>query len=93
MKLTKQECQNLVDSRLLDLERYVGEYKDNEPTNTDNNNLGKIKDIITGAERLLEAYESKVEAEEEEAGEELEKEYRIDMTAGLDETLNIRKEK
>lgn len=75
MKLTKQEYQNLVDSRLVDLENVLKAYKENEPLVSNATNISNLKALVECAEQLLEAYEAKVEAEEDEQAEEAEKEY------------------
>lgn len=96
MELTKQEYESLVDSRLVDLERSLQDFKEYRPVMNDNDNLSAIKNLVMYAEKLQDAYESYMEAEEQEQIDEAEAENKIcgiDMTAGLDEVLNIRKEK
>lgn len=92
MKLTIEEYKGLVDSRLVVLEDAIREYKDKEPIETDMTNVYNLKAIVKSAEALLEAYEAKVEAEEDEQIEEY-KEYSLDLTAGLDGALSIRGKK
>lgn len=96
MKLTKQEYESLVDSRLVDLERSLQDFKEYRPVVNDNDNLSAIKNLVMYAEKLQDAYESYMEAEEQEQIDEVEAENKIcgiDMTTGLDEALNIRKER
>lgn len=89
MKLTKQEYESLVDSRFVDVERQVEEFKNYRPIVSHSDNLSAIDSIISLAEKLRDAYEQMVDAEEQEQIDEHE-EYSIDMTAGLDKALNIR---
>lgn len=77
MKLTKEEYQNLVDSRLVELEELIKEFKDNEPIVSDNENIKTLARIVVRAEALEEAYNAKVDAEMEQQAEEAEKEYQI----------------
>lgn len=91
MKLNAMEYSTLVNSRLVDLEGAIQTYKDNEPIVDNKRNLDALNWVVRRAEALLDAYEAKVEADEEETGEELDKKYELNMAAGLDEALNIRK--
>lgn len=91
MKLTIAEYDGIVESRLVDLENALQTYKDNQPIVCNNDNIAFLQNVVKRANALLEAYEAKVEAEEDATGEELEKGYKLDMTAGLDEALGIRK--
>lgn len=90
MNLTMEECGSLVDSRLVDLENAVKTYKDNEPIVNNAENLNNLQKVIDTANALYDAYDAKVQVEEDNDAEELSKEYGIDMTAGLDEALSIR---
>lgn len=67
MKLTKEEYQNLVDSRLVDLKASIDEYQAGEPIVDDNTNIGRLQTIVNAAEALYDAYDAKVMAEEEVA--------------------------
>lgn len=89
MKLTKQEYESLVDSRLVDLERSLQDFKDYRPTVSDNDNLSAISNIVMYAEKLQDAYGAYMEADEQMQINE----YKIDMTAGLDKALNIKEAK
>lgn len=83
MKLNKQEYQELVDSRLVELENAIKVYKDNEPIVTDAQTLDNLDYLVKCAEALYKAYEAKVEAELDECAEEAEKRYQ--ETFGGDE--------
>lgn len=76
MNLTKAEHQGLVDMRLVQLEDYIRVYKENEPIITAADNISNLKSIVKCAESLLEAYEAKVDAEEEQLAEEAEEKYK-----------------
>lgn len=93
MKLTKQEHESLVDSRLVDLERSLQDFKDYRPVVNNNDNLEAAKSLVMYAEKLRDACEQLMEADEQEQIDEYEenKICGIDMAAGLDKALNIRK--
>lgn len=96
MKLTKQEYQNLIDSRLVDLEDAVKNYKDQVSIVPDGKEEFLVGCIINCAEKLKEAHKALLEAEEQEQIDEHETENEIcgiDMAAGLDDALNIRGKK
>lgn len=87
MKLTKQEYDSLFDSRLVDVDHAVKDIHDCFEMQNCADNLIMLNTLIKRAERLKEAYMAYVEANEQEQIDE----YEINMTAGLDEALNIRK--
>lgn len=93
MKLTKQEYQNLIDSRLVDLEDAVKDYKDHAILAPPGALSLLIDNIIKKAEALKDAEEALNDAIEQEQIDEYEenKICGIDMAAGLDKALNIRK--
>lgn len=95
MKLTKQEYQNLIDSRLVDLEDAVKNYKDQAVLVSHGALSLLIDNIIKKAEALKDAEEALNDAIEQEQIDEYEenKICGIDMAEGLDEALSTRKGK
>lgn len=89
MKLTKQEYDSLFDSRLVDVDHAVKDIHDCFVLQSCSENIIMLDTLIKRAERLKEAYEAYIEADENERIDE----YEIDMTVGLDEALNIKEEK
>lgn len=87
MKLTKQEYQALVDSRLVELENAIEDFKNNEAIVNDHTNLKGVSRIVCIAEAFEEAYENMISAEEDQVVEE----YKLNLVDGLEETLSIRK--
>lgn len=76
MKLTKQEYQNLIDSRFVDLEDAVKDYKDQVAIVPDGKEEFLVECIINCAERLKEAHKALLEAEEQVQIDEAEEEYK-----------------
>lgn len=91
MKLTKQEYESLFDSRLLDVDHAVRDIHDCFILQSCNDNLTMLNTLIKRAERLKEAYEAYIEADENEQVDEYM--LNVEMTVGLDEALNIRGKK
>lgn len=87
MKLNKQEYQALVDSRLVELENAIKDFKNNEPIANDHTNLKGVSRIVYIAEAFEEAYENMISAEEDQVIEE----YKLNLVDDLEETLSIRK--
>lgn len=75
MKLSKEELQGLVDSRLVELETSITMFKNNEPIVTDNKSLELAKEITRKAEALEEAYNAKVDSALEQLAEEAEEKW------------------
>lgn len=88
MKLTKQEYDSLFDSRLVDVDHAVKDIHDCFMLQNCNDNLAMINTLIKRAERLKEAYEAYIEADEQNTIDEYM--LNLDMTAGLDEALKIK---
>lgn len=91
MKLTKQEYDSLFDSRLVDVDYAVKEIHDYFVMQSCDANLIMLNTLIKRVERLKEAYEAYIEAEDQQQVDEYEEICDINMTVGLDEALNIRK--
>lgn len=75
MIITKQEYESLIDSRVVDLERSLQEFKNCLPIVNNSEILSAINSLIMYTERIKEAYEKYIEAEEQERVNELETQY------------------
>lgn len=84
MKLSKEELQELVDSRLVELETSITMFKDNESIVSDNGALELAKEITRKAEALEEAYNAKVDGVLEQLAEEAEEKWNRSSNVDVD---------
>lgn len=75
MKLSKEELQGLVDSRLVELEDSIIRLKNNAPILSDDDTIELVKRITRNAEALEEAYNTKVDGALEQLAEEAEEKW------------------
>lgn len=88
MKLTKEDYQAIIDSRVVDLDNILDVYVNHVSLCSQSISIATLKKLISCAESLIEAHEAYEEAEE---GNQIE-DYKINMCEGLDEALSIRNE-
>lgn len=86
MKLTKEDYQAIIDSRVVDLQNVLDVYVNHVSLCSQFISIATLKKLISCAECLIEAHETYEEAEEENQIED----YKINMCEGLDEALSIR---
>lgn len=75
MKLSKEELQGLVDSRLVELEDSIIRFKNNEPILSDDDTIELVKKITRKAEALEEAYNAKIDGALEQLAQEAEEKW------------------
>lgn len=76
MKMKLEEYGNLIDSRLVDLQSAIEEYRNKAVLMTSSGQIELASRIVKCAEALKEAHESMEEAEEQEQIDEIEAEYK-----------------
>lgn len=74
-KLSIYELKSLVDSRFVDVENEVKFIKDKMEVIDDNTMIDTLDNLVKLAELLKEAYEARVEREEDLHAEELDKKW------------------
>lgn len=79
MKLTKEEYQSLVDSRLVDLQAAIETFRVSQAIVNHTKNIERLETVMSRSELLLEAYQFMVEAEEQEQIDEAEEKYKNDF--------------
>lgn len=75
MKLSKEELQGLVDSRLVELEDSIIRFKNNAPILSDDDTIELVKKIARKAEALEEAYNAKIDGALEQLAQEAEEKW------------------